>query len=213
MIMNIKKILALLTVPVILISCISCSSDKEKGAVVPAEVSESYSDEKPVLSIEEVEISYSELDHENGTIVPVNYSVSGIVNGWSSSGIHIAYDDRISVEADEITGTPSFETGEASRHMNSVISIFWQGENPPDELSGKNMDNITMITSDSSDKGGNGVIASINFRVPADAKAGDIYAIEFFRYKTDCFFNKTADVSMQEFAFENWKNGYIKITE
>lgn len=213
-----KKISALLMALTVLVLSVSCSSSKNSESVIIPEESQTTTEipesiEKPVLKIAETEISYSELDHENGTVVPVEYSVSGIVNGWSSSGIHIAFDDRLDLKTDDLDGSPDFERGEASQYISSVISIRWQGENPPDELDGKNMDNLTMITADSSNSGYNGVIATINFIVPPDAKAGDVYNIEFFRYETDCFRNIEFDSAMEEYAFANWQNGYIKITE
>lgn len=213
-----KKISAFLTALTVLVLSVSCSSSNEsESPVVPDESSSissnfSESEEKPVLKISETEISYSELDHQNGTYVPVEYSVSGLKNGWASSGIHIAYDDRLEVEKD-FTDCPDFEKGEASENIFSVITVFWQGENPPDEIPEKNMNNFSIITADSDDNGDNGVIATFNFKVPADAKAGDIYKIEFFRYKTDCFRNTECDLDMEEYAFNNWQNGYIKITE
>ncbi len=215
-----KKISALFMALTVLVLSVSCSSSKNSESVIIPEESQttaeteiSESIEKPVLKIAEKEISYSELDHENGTVVPVDYSVSGIVNGWSSSGIHIAFDNRLDLKTDDLDGSPNFARGEASQYISSVISIRWQGENPPDELEGKNMDNLTMITADSSNSGDNGVIATIDFIVPADAKAGDVYNIEFFRYETDCFRNIEFDSAMEEYAFANWQNGYIKITE
>lgn len=167
-----KKISALLMALTVLVLSVSCSSSKNSESVIIPEESQTTTEipesiEKPVLKISETEISYSELDHENGTVVPVEYSVSGIVNGWSSSGIHIAFDDRLDLKTDDLDGSPNFERGEASQYISSVISIRWQGENPPDELDGKNMDNLTMITADSSNSGYNGVIASIDFIVSA----------------------------------------------
>lgn len=213
-----KKISALLMALTVLVLSVSCSSSKNSESVIIPEESQTTTEipesiEKPVLKISETEISYSELDHENGTVVPVEYSVSGIVNGWSSSGIHIAFDDRLDLKTDDLDGSPNFERGEASQYISSVISIRWQGENPPDVLNGKNMDNLAIITADSSNNGENGVIATIDFIVPPDAKAGDVYNIEFFRYKTDCFRNIEFDSAMEEYAFANWQNGYIKITE
>lgn len=213
-----KKISALFMALTVLVLSVSCSSSKNSESVIIPEESQTTTEipegiEKPVLKISETEISYSELDHENGTVVPVEYSVSGIVNGWSSSGIHIAFDDRLDLKTDDLDGSPNFERGEASQYISSVISIRWQGENPPDVLNGKNMDNLAIITADSSNSGYNGVIASIDFIVPPDAKAGDVYNIEFFRYETDCFRNIEFDSAMEEYAFANWQNGYIKITE
>ena len=213
-----KKISALLMALTVLVLSVSCSSSKNSESVIIPEESQTTTEipesiEKPVLKISETEISYSELDHENGTVVPVEYSVSGIVNGWSSSGIHIAFDDRLDLKTDDLDGSPNFERGEASQYISSVISIRWQGENPPDVLNGKNMDNLAIITADSSNSGYNGVIATIDFIVPPDAKAGDVYNIEFFRYKTDCFRNIEFDSAMEEYAFANWQNGYIKIIE
>ncbi|HAP78636.1 MAG TPA: hypothetical protein DCQ78_00255, partial [Ruminococcus sp.] len=83
-----KKISAFLTALTVLVLSVSCSSSsKESSAVteetssVSAVLSESSdfydSEEKPVLKISETEISYSKLDHQNGTYVPVEYSVSG----------------------------------------------------------------------------------------------------------------------------------------
>ncbi|MDY4413683.1 MAG: hypothetical protein SPE43_04850 [Ruminococcus sp.] len=213
-----KKISALFMALTVLVLSVSCSSSENSESVIIPEESQTTTEipesiEKPVLKISETEISYSELDHENGTVVPVEYSVSGIVNGWSSSGIHIAFDDRLDLKTDDLDGSPNFERGEASQYISSVISIRWQGENPPDVLNGKNMDNLAIITADSSNSGYNGVIATIDFIVPPDAKAGDVYNIEFFRYKTDCFRNIEFDSAMEEYAFANWQNGYIKITE
>jgi len=227
--MIIKKVFALITFSIFLMMSVSCSSaeenidtssqeefqmsETESPETEKTEEAAPESTEKPVLSLSEKEISYSNLDHENGTVITIDYSVSGITNGWSSSGIHIAYDDRLTVEANEVTKEPSFERGEASESLSSVLVVFWKGEEPPEELKEQNMNNISVITSDSRDSGYNGIIASVDCRIPADAQVGDVYEIKFFRYETDCFLNSANDKVMQEYAFENWKNGYIKITD
>jgi len=228
--MNIKRILSLFMASAVVMIAPACSSSEESSSDIRSESDvvlfteeesslensedseKSSGSDKPVLSLECVEISSSELDSKNGTVVPVDYSVSGIENGWSSSGIHIAFDNRLDVETRD-DGTPSFERGDASEYMNSVISTKWMGSEPPEQIAGKNMDNISIITASSSNKGLNGVIATINFIVPADAQPGDVYEISFFKYDLDCFKNSEDNADFQNFAFENWQNGYIKITE
>ena len=69
-----KKISALLMALTVLVLSVSCSSSKNSESVIISEESQTTTEipesiEKPVLKISETEISYSELDHENGTVV------------------------------------------------------------------------------------------------------------------------------------------------
>lgn len=214
-----KKILISFCMLSAFLTMVSCSENKKvnsESVVLDTESSEiSENDEnldRPILSIEEKEISYSELNHNEGTVVKVDYSVSGIKTGWASSCVHICFDDRLEVQPGG-NGSPSFERGDASIDMVSVMSVFWGGETPPDAIAGKNLDNICIITADSDNRGTNGVIASVDFIVPSDAKAGDVYKIGFFENDNDCFLPLDRNQDFQQFAFENWKDGYIKITE
>ena len=181
----------------------------------------SKSEEMPVLSVEQVEISYSELDHENGTTVPVKFSVSGIKNGWANMGIHIAFDNRLEVQLDP-SGAPAFEKGEAVQYIDAMMSALWSGE-APEKLKGKEMDNLFICSTSSKNTGFNGMISEFQFTIPSDAKVGDVYNLEFFYNETldengnvivrDCFTTVEQDKEIEDYAFANWQNGYIKITE
>lgn len=199
----------------------TAKSNHSSDTPVVSNVSVPKSGDLPILSIEQVEISYSELDHENGTTVPVKFSVSGIKNGWANMGIHIAFDNRLEVQLDP-SGAPAFEKGDAVQYIDAMMSALWSGE-APEKLKDKEMDNLFICSTSSENTGLNGMISEFQFVIPADTEVGDVYNLEFFYNETldengnvivrDCFTTVEQDKEIENYAFANWQNGYIKITD
>lgn len=157
-----------------------------------------------------------------GETVTMTYEVEG-ADSWSATGVHINYDSRIIPAETKSNGTPVFSRGDASENIDMLEIKHLTGEQiyslPYDETIPVNLkeyveenQNCAFIYSaDSSESGTNGVILSINFIVPEDAAAGDVYKFEFWQLYSDLFTDTNHDYAMQEFAFSNWQNAEIVI--
>ena len=99
--------------------------------------------------------------------IAVNITLSGddLSNHWSASGLHIGYDTRLTL------------TNKTSGDAVSNLSI--QSGNT--SVSGV----IFAATAGSSDKGRTGVMYTLHFTLPANAKAGDVYPIGIYYDGTD----------------------------
>ena len=134
--------------------------------------------------------------------IAVNITLSGddLSNHWSASGLHIGYDTRLTL------------TNKTSGDAVSNLSV--QSGNT--SVSGV----IFAATAGSSDKGRTGVMYTLHFTLPANAKAGDVYPIGIYYDGTDSgrkdlFTNVNQDEvgkQMQSYLFYTGiTNGGIKI--
>ncbi len=167
--------------------------------------------EKAGLYMDKIEISYSDLDHENGTVVTAGYSVQGLDDSFCSTGIHITYDNRLKIKINETTKEPEYIRGNAGKYLNFSTSVCDMNSFP--EIAESGLDMIFVATSFSDNSGINGDIAYFNFIVPPDAQPGDVYKLGFWVADTDMFAGQYHDYIMQDEVFSNLNEGYIMITD
>jgi len=167
--------------------------------------------EKAGLYMDKIEISYSDLDHENGTVVTAGYSVQGLDESFSSTGVHITYDNRLKIKINETTKKPEYIRGDAGKYLNFSISVCDINSLPEFAESGSDM--IFVATAFSDNSGINGTIAYFNFIVPPEAQPGDVYKLGFWIKDTDMFTSQYHDFIIQDEVFSNLNEGYIMITD
>ena len=136
--------------------------------------------------------------------IAVNISIYDAAGNWSASGLHIGYDTRLTL-VPRSDGKP-FEVGDACTPLMNSIRKIRDGR-------------LYTSTSGSSDKGRNGVMYTLYFRLPDNAKAGDIFPVGIF-YNPDktypsLFSNTNQDeegLEMQSWVFyKGITNGFIRI--
>ena len=158
---------------------------------------------KPELTIDKKIISKEELE-ANHNQVEISLNVSGADMEYAATGLHICYDNRLTV-ADS-------NTGSALSYLSAIISEQKSPDNPE-------MNEIFITTYSNSCDGRDGTMFRFTFTVPDDAENGDVYPIEII-YKEN---EKTADIFsnvsnnrdgqlMSAYVFKNGiSNGYIAI--
>ncbi len=157
---------------------------------------------KPQISVSTIEY---ESDNIPSGLIDVSVSVTGAANQWSASGLHIGYDTRLTlVEVDD----EYVEKGPATKKLSLFENFRQTGV-------------LFVSTAASSDVGGDGVMYTLHFRLPSNAKAGDFYPIGIFytgdSYYRDLFTNVNQNevgMLMQSYVFfKGITNGGIRIFE
>lgn len=216
-----NRIIAMLTVMVMLMSAaVGCSKKENKKALSATSTAES-SDvdssavESGLASENEKTESGPVLEIENvtakaGERVDVKVMLSGVPDGWSFCGIHFSYPDVLKPTISERTGNVECVRGDAVADMTDFLAVNWVDNKPP-ELIEKNLNSIFFCTMASGDYGTDGHITTFEFEIPADAQSGTVYDLEFFFKEGDMFTNMAQDTVMQDQAFANWKHGSITV--
>lgn len=158
----------------------------------------------PVLKIESAE-------GKAGETVGVTVSLSGADGKWSASGIHFAYDERLTAAKDELNQL-MYEKGNAVDSMTDFIAVDWV-DNRTDELINDKQNSIFFCSIGEDGSGNDGDIATFNFIIPQDAEVGTVYDLNFFYMDNDMFTNAAKEEEMQKYAVQNWINGSITVTE
>jgi len=155
---------------------------------------------KPTISVDCVEISIDEA--KQNPVQNVGVTIEGADKKYCSTGFHILFDDRLTIENNPF-GDPNVKRGEAVSNLSAFLS----------RLQAKNA--LFVCASGSGDYGLNGTYCKIPFRIPADCKEGDVYPINIAYLGNDLFTNSNNDVSgklMQAWVFTHGiKQGYIRI--
>ena len=155
----------------------------------------------------------------------MTYEIEGC-DSWASSGIHFNYDSEIS-PATTSNGDILFTRGSASSNMEGFGLASRTGKeihNLSESITNPKLtemlENVTtdqtcvfVFTASSDDTGKNGVITSVDFTIPDTATAGEVYSFEFWQMHSDIFTNSNMDSDMQDYAFANWQNGEIIVSE
>ena len=216
-----NRIIAMLTVMVMLMSAaVGCSKKENKKALSATSTAES-SDvdssavESGLASENEKTESGPVLEIENvtakaGERVDVKVMLSGVPDGWSFCGIHFSYPDVLKPTISERTGNVECVRGDAVADMTDFLAVNWVDNKPP-ELIEKNLNSIFFCTMASGDYGTDGHITTFEFEIPADAQSATVYDLEFFFREGDMFTNMAQDTVMQDQAFANWKHGSITV--
>ena len=121
----------------------------------------SASELKPTLEVTKVVGKASELAGKN---VTVEFKVSGVDGKYATTGYHIYWDDRLAVVPAK-TGAYA-KKGEALADVDATKA----------ENNGAN--GVFVACSSSADYGYDGVMWTVEFTVPADAQAGDVFPID-----------------------------------
>ncbi len=155
---------------------------------------------KPVLRLDKINVAASEAP---GSVQTMKLTVSGADNEYASVGLHIYYDDRLTLEKND--------RQYVKNEMESFIGTSRMAENGEVFFAAIGMDN----------NGEDGVLASMKFRLPEDAEAGNLYPVcigyQSSAAAEDLFNSKSADDTgklMQSYVFtQGIENGYIKVVE
>jgi len=110
-----------------------------------------------------------------GTKQKIDISVSGADGKWAYSSFHFYYDSRLQPDLDPF-GEIYVEKGSASEHLSSKS----QADPTAAELSGgkTEWDGIMFMTFPDRSPGRDGVVFSVYFTIPPDAKPGDVYPLD-----------------------------------
>ncbi len=111
-----------------------------------------------------------------GTTQTVEISVSGAQQKYASSGLHVYFDSRLTLNSTPI-GTPDIEQGDGTKYLTVDSPTL------DPTASEQGMSGVFMCSAAKQDFGVDGVMWKINFTVPSDAAAGDVYPIDIF-YKS-----------------------------
>ncbi len=130
---------------------------------------------KPVITIESKLISTEELK-ESDNQVEISVNVSGADMKYASTGLHICYDNRLTIAEKS--------SGYAVEYLNMTIS----SEYTPSYEYG--MNEVFLATSGNSCTGMDGTMWTITFILPDNAENGDVFPIDIV-YKEN---SETADM-------------------
>ncbi len=159
---------------------------------------------KPVLALEDVEGA-------PGEEVEVTMSISGADQKWSSCGIHITFDERLTCLAtEEDTKRPVSTPGEAVYELTG-ISMLQVGDDRNEHLINENKSAVFFCAAGNGDFGGDGDIVTYTFKIPDDAKSGTVYELGFYYREGDMFRDINADMKLQDYAFSHWQGGSITV--
>lgn len=159
---------------------------------------------KPSLYVSQFDLKIKETA---GQTIAVNVTLEGADMNWSTSGIHLFYDNRLKLVTDEFERPVTF--GKALSDLSKGCTVL--------ESSDSNMNELFIATASSKDYGRDGVIATLNFKIPSNVSIGDEFKIEA-RYVPDSMFTNTKNDKqgrlMQAYLFTQGLNsGYIKVID
>ncbi|MDE6665722.1 MAG: hypothetical protein K2K14_06000, partial [Ruminococcus sp.] len=169
------------------------------------------SDIKATVSVDRVTLTLKEAKDlvENDTPVNIAVTVASDFDDsedgfYSATGFHIDYDTRLSIVKGR-TKLPDIKLGDGGAALALTTEEYPGG--------------VFVTTSGSGDFGFNGVLYTLQFKLPADVAAGDVYPVEII-YRSapnamDRFTNATDDRTgklMQGYVFTRGiVQGYIEI--
>lgn len=147
-----------------------------------------------------------------GEYAEVTFAVENANMNWNMCGIHITYSDALEPMMFEGGDEKDMEytLGDASKRSNGSITKLWLS-GLPDEITEKNMGCFFFTEVFSNNQGLDGDIATFYLKVPEDAESGTVYDIGFYHMDSDLFLNSEEDLSLQMYAFENWKPGTVTV--
>lgn len=146
-----------------------------------------------------------------GEYADVTLYVENAKSNWNFCGIHITYPDVLYPEMlDEEKRIVEYSRGEASKHSSGSSSMVWR-DGLPDELVSNKLGCLFFAEMFEGDYGLDGDIVTFRLKIPDDAESGTVYPIGFYYMDTDRFCNKEEDLSLEKYAFENWKEGSVTV--
>ncbi|MDE5855031.1 MAG: hypothetical protein K2H19_08230 [Ruminococcus sp.] len=147
-----------------------------------------------------------------GEYAEVTLAVENANMNWYVCGLHITYSDALEPMMFEGGDEKDMDytLGDASRRNSGSVTKLWRS-GLPDEITEKNMGCFFFTEVFSDNHGLDGDIATFYLKVPEDAESGTVYDIGFYHMDSDLFMNKEEDLSLQMYAFENWKPGTVTV--
>lgn len=146
-----------------------------------------------------------------GEYAEVTLYVEDAEENWNMCGIHITYPNVLTVDMiDEEERTVKYKRGEASDFSSASLCKLWVS-NLPDELTSQNLGSFFFTEVFDGNQGLDGAIATFYLKIPDDAESGTVYPIGFYYLDSDLFINAENDLSLQQYAFENWTDGSITV--
>lgn len=186
------------------VSTSASESSEIKKATAPTDEYEGVPDleEGPFLTIKDTEAAA-------GEIAAVTVSVKSDDKSWSICALHLSYPEELECVKND-SGNVKMTLGEAYSNADIHLASEWQGEVPKEETEKGNrivFFNISFIE----DNGGSGDIATLYFRLPDDAKSGDVYEIDFFDDDTNVFTDSEYNKAIEKYALSHCSGGKITV--
>ncbi|MDE5584546.1 MAG: hypothetical protein K2J08_12690 [Ruminococcus sp.] len=198
-----KKFLSILTSAVMAMSLTPLSLNVYAGTTADNGFSEteiSESETKPKIFIDNLSI-YSD-KATAGMTVPVNIIVTGASNKYASTGLHVFYDERLTL-AEKSDGSPNIISGSAIGALEYDFTELDSG--------------IFLTTSGKENTGLDGQMWTIFFTLPEDMQTGDKFPITIEYVEEDTFTNAENDKNgqlMGAYLFtQGISDGSISITD
>ena len=157
-------------------------------------------------------IKISDTTAKPGDMAEVTVSVTGTEDKWSLCGIHMRYPDVLECKLDnEEEYTADYEPGPAIKKNSGFIAMDWQ-INLTDELIRDHKKSLFFTAMFTDNGGRDGDIATFYFKVPADARPGTVYDLDYYYMESDMFRRLEEDLSFEKYAFEHLQSGSITVT-
>lgn len=135
---------------------------------------------KPVVSISvdgnDKGVVYS-VDEAKGKTVTVSLKVDGAQLKYASTGFHIYYSDKLTLNTDPDFGTIKVDAGKALTKLSP-------GSPKEDPTAGAGFKGVFVCSAGDDNLGINGEMWTMEFTLPADAAEGDVYPIDII-YKSN----------------------------
>ncbi|MDE5936578.1 MAG: hypothetical protein K2G83_04135 [Ruminococcus sp.] len=219
-----KKIIAVFAALTVLASVTACGNKKKTGNSVSSNESSNVERTFPADDVTEPptepisaaadgpRLYIKDTTAKAGEYAEVTLAVENADMNWSMCGIHVTYSDALEPMMLEGGDEKDMEytLGDASERNNGSITKLWLS-GLPDEVTEKNMGCFFFTEMFSDNYGLDGDIATFYLKVPEDAESGTVYDIGFYHMDSDLFINKEEDLSLQMYAFENWKPGTVTV--
>lgn len=148
-----------------------------------------------------------------GEYAEVTLYVENAEQNWCFCGIHVTFPDVLEVKMLELGDDDSlvdYRKGEASKYSSGATAMLWT-QNMPEELTSNNLGCFFFAEMFADNYGLDGDIATFQLKIPEDAESGTVYPIGFYYMKTDTFQNKSGDLSLEKYTFENLRGGSITV--
>lgn len=146
-----------------------------------------------------------------GEIAAVTLAVENADLNWNMCGLHITYPNILKPEMMNVEERLVKKTsGAASEYNVGSVCMTWE-DNLTEYLSSNNLGCLFFTEVFKSNLGQDGDIATFYFMIPEDAESGTEYTFDFYYQDTDMFINEEKDLSLQQYAFENWKAGTVTV--
>ena len=146
-----------------------------------------------------------------GETAEVTISVTNADYQWNMCGLHIVYPKELKCTFEnEEKRLVEYDLGSASKHSNGSTAMYWR-DNQTEYMTSNNLDSVFFTEIFSDDSGMDGDIVTFYFQIPADAKSGTVYPIDFMYVDSDTFSNAKNEANFSKYAFEHWEGGSVTV--